>query len=88
MTAEELSKEFSHFINRADTSDIKTLVLGITNNHRTLQQCTFGLFMALIQEWKRLYESGYYDARNEFTCQKSKEIVENIEYMDLRPPLI
>jgi len=88
MDAKELAKEFSNFVNGAHTSDIKTFVSETANDHRTLQQQTFGVFMALIQEWAHLYDEGYYDARNEFTCRKSKEILDNVEFMDLRPPLI
>lgn len=88
LTTEELCKEFSTWINGAYSSDIKTFVESVTNDHRTLQQCTFTLVMGLIQAWAHAYDMDMYDGRNEFTCQKSKEILDKVENMEFRAPYI
>jgi len=41
-------------------------------DHRTLQQATFGLFLRTIEEWSK---QEHFDLRNEYTVQKSKEIM-------------
>lgn len=59
----------------------------ILSMHRTLQQNVFGLMLACIKAWAEL-EPNRYDARNAFTVEKSKEIVELLGKYNLRPPMI
>lgn len=42
--------------------------------HRTIQQQAFELMLTCIQTWAKLPEHGY-DLRNEYTVQKSREIM-------------
>lgn len=44
----------------------------VTNDHRTLQQAAFRLFMASVREWAT---HEHFDARNEATVTLSKRIV-------------
>ena len=43
------------------------------NEHRTLQQSMFGLFLRTIEEWSKQKR---YDLRNEYTVETSKKIME------------
>jgi hypothetical protein len=85
---EDFYKEFSRWINGAYTDDFREFAQLAMRDHRTLQQCTFSLLMTLIQEFAKAHDNGYYDARNEFSCAKAKEILEKIPDMDLRAPFI
>jgi len=55
--------------------------------HRTLQQTAFGAFLATVKAWAALAPS-HFDARNEFTVEKSREIVELLGQYNLRVPFI
>lgn len=89
MTAQELQKEFSKFLNGGGSDDFKEFALSVLDDHRTLQQSAFSLFMECLHVWAIAYDKGLYDARNEFTCKKSKEIITTIEGMDFhRAPFI
>ena len=48
----------------------------VTTNHRTLQQQSFGVFMACIQKWS---ETKNFDARNEYTIKTCKKIMEAVK---------
>lgn len=54
----------------------KEFAAEVTNDHRTLQQLTFGLFLECIREWAKDCDSGHFDARNEATVKASKRMVE------------
>jgi hypothetical protein len=45
-----------------------------TRFHRTLQQQVFSMFTALCKEWAEAHKDNRFDARNEYTCQMSKNI--------------
>ena len=44
----------------------------VMREHKTLQQNIFSLFLRTIEEWS---EQSHFDSRNEFTVNKSKEIM-------------
>lgn len=67
--------------------DVESFTDEFLNQHRTLQQNGFGAFLALIKAWAEL-PSGRYDQRNEFTVEKSREIVKALGEFNLRPPFI
>ena len=54
--------------------DSKEFIETILRGHRTLQQSTFELFLQVIKAWSELPEN-YYDDRNAYTVEKSKEIM-------------
>lgn len=86
---QEFQKLFSDFLNRGDSSDFKEFAQCVQCDHRTLQQSAFSLFMECLHVWAEAYDNGLYDARNEFTCKKAKEIVTTIEGMEFkRAPFI
>ncbi len=59
----------------------------LLRQHRTLQQTAFGTFLAVIDKWAGL-ESNPFDARNEFTVEQSRTIVEALGQYNLQPPFI
>ncbi len=59
----------------------------LLHQHRTLQQTAFGAFLAVIDKWAGL-ESNRFDARNEFTVEQSRKIVEALGQYNLKPPFI
>jgi hypothetical protein len=54
----------------------KDFVDAVTNDHRTLQQQTFGLFMSCIETWSK---SDRFDARNEYTIKMCKKMMESVK---------
>ena len=68
---------FSNFINGGHNKG--GFVDVITNDHRYLQQESFKIFLDCICSWARDYENGKYDARNEWACAISKQIVESLD---------
>ncbi len=59
----------------------------VMSEHRTLQQNTFGAFLALVKAWAELPVNRQ-DLRNEWTCKKSREIVAALGEYNLKPPYI
>jgi uncharacterized phage-like protein YoqJ len=72
LTPEQLVSELSTFANVMCPKSGE-VAAQITKEHRTIQQSIFGLFLRTIEEWSNQEN---YDYRNEFTVQKSKEIME------------
>lgn len=52
--------------------DANAFVEIVMREHRTLQQSLFLLFMACVTEWAK---QEHFDARNQYTVEKSREIV-------------
>lgn len=52
------------------------------SEHRTLQQSTMRLFIAIIREWS---QQEYYDLRNEATIKLSKKIINALDDTDYLP---
>jgi hypothetical protein len=71
LTPNELAHAVSKFIN-VSSSDHDEFAECVMRDHRTLQQATFGLFLRTIEEWSK---QEHFDLRNEYTVQKSKEIM-------------
>ena len=68
--------------------DVESFADEITRRtHRTLQQNAFGAFLATIKAWAGV-TSDRRDARNEWTCLRSREIVEMLGEYNLRPPYL
>jgi len=76
--AKELVERLSRFVNRHN--NMKLVVDGVTNDHRTLQQGMMRLFMACVQRWAEQYDKGegWYDLRNAATVKISKQIVSKL----------
>ena len=77
----------SRMVNRMGGGpEAEDFINAVTNDHRTLQQQTFGLFMKCIEKWSKTKN---FDARNEYTinlCKKMMEAVKD-DYFG-RPPMI
>ena len=87
MDAEQIQAELFRWLN--GSHDNAAFAEGVMDEHRTLQQSYFSLIMVTLQAWADMYDKGFYDGRNEFTCKKAKEIVTQIEFMDSgRAPFI
>jgi len=61
---------------------MKALVKNITNDHRTLQQWIFNLFLNTFIEWAQMYKQVAYDIRNEVACHMSYDICKYLGYID------
>jgi len=53
----------------------------VLNEHRTLQQSIFRLFIKTISQWAKLQEN-HYDLRNEYTVLTSRKIMKELEEDD------
>ena len=81
-----MAKMLSQFINGAGETEKQAFAKTVLQDHRTLQQETFDLFLRLCEQWAELQEN-WYDLRNEYTVKKSKEIVQLMEGL-MRAPFI
>lgn len=77
--AENAFQALSRLANAGGGDDGKEFVKLVTSDHRTLQQCMFGLFSKCIGEWAEAKESGMFDLRNEDTVNQCAEIVDKVE---------
>ena len=69
----EIVQEFSSWVNDFCHHN-SAFVEAVLNQHRTIQQQMFATFLACIEAWAKLPEHGY-DLRNQYTVQKSREIM-------------
>ncbi len=67
--------------------DVDVFAEELLRQHRTLQQNAFWAFLAAVKAWAELSENRY-DARNEFTVEQSRKIVEALGQYNLKPPFI
>ncbi len=67
--------------------DVDAFANEILRQHRTIQQTVFNAFLATVKAWAALAPS-HYDARNEFTVEQSRKIIEALGQYNLRVPLI
>ncbi len=67
--------------------DVEAFADEILRSHRTLQQTAFGAFLAVIDKWAGL-PANRFDARNEFTVEQSRKIVEALGRYNLKVPFI
>ena len=75
--AEIAALALSRMVNRMGGGpELTDFVNLVTNDHRTLQQQSFGVFMACIQKWS---ETKNFDARNEYTIKTCKKIMEAVK---------
>ena len=72
--AQALSKAVNNMT--FDKEVIKGFVEGLTQQHRTLQQCSMKALYAVIEEWATMADGGIYDARNRDTVEFCQKIVE------------
>lgn len=86
---QELADKLSRFVNGNSQECIQKLADTVLRDHRTLQQQTFGFFLICIRKWAALALSeSRYDARNEWTVQVCRQIVDWVEDVEDRPPFI
>lgn len=55
----------------------KEFAAAMMRQHRTLQQGSFRLMVACIEQWAKAYDDGWYDDRDAATVKASKEIWES-----------
>ena len=82
------AKELGNALN--DSSfDCESFATHITRcEHRTIQQLIFKALLELLGQWAADADSGNFDARNEFTVQTSKKILDAFEGEVPAPPYI
>lgn len=76
---EELGKMISEWQNSCSHENEKGLIEVITGDHRYLQQEHFKFMLKCMKVWAERYAEGRYDARNEWACKKSAEIIKLME---------
>jgi hypothetical protein len=84
--AREAAKNLADAVNEM-SFDVEAFADELLRQHRTIQQNTFGAFLATVKAWAGL-ESNRYDLRNEFTAESSRKIVEALGEYGLKPPFI
>lgn len=75
MSAKELAKEISDFVNSAYSSDVNELVKEMVNDHRTLIQLKANLVHKFVEELALLYKDHNYDQRNEDAVLWAKKVM-------------
>jgi len=75
--AKDAVEKLTRFVNNFSVNE-DAFVDALMREHRTLQQSTFGLFLRCCKRWSELNENQY-DARNEYTVQKSREIMKVVD---------
>lgn len=71
--ARAVVKEFSAWVNGMDHKNA-AFVEAVIQEHRTLQQQMFEVMLACMEAWAK---QEHFDARNEFTVSKCREIIEH-----------
>ncbi len=84
--AREAARNLAQAVNEMGF-DVDVFTDELLRQHRTLQQTAFGAFLATVKAWAALAPS-HFDARNEFTVEQSREIVEALGQYNLKPPFI
>ena len=78
-------KEFSSFVN-GRLSSPKRVGDELTNDHRYLVQEKFKVALAFLENLALNWHKGYYDARNEWACKLSAEMIDKLIDEDLYVP--
>lgn len=76
------ASEISNIVNNTLFSPLETGVQ-LSTDHRYLVNEEFKMFLHMIGQLSRNYETGNYDARNDFACKCSKVMVQALEEADL-----
>lgn len=76
--AREVAEMMSRFCN-VMTHNKEEFIEEMSYEHRTLQQCFTNLCFAWIRKCAEKHDDGNFDARNEWSCKVSKQIVEKVE---------
>ena len=84
--AREAARNLANAVNEMGF-DVDVFADELLRQHRTLQQNAFGAFLATVKAWAALSPSRF-DARNGFTVERSREIVELLGKYNLKPPFI
>ena len=73
--ATQLVRDFSKYVNNM-CCDTKLFARLVTNEHRTLQQTMFQAMLECMKMWSDAKANGRYDARNEYTVDTSRKIMD------------
>ncbi len=84
--AREAARNLANAVNEMGF-DVDVFADELLRQHRTLQQTAFGAFLATVKAWAEL-PANRFDLRNEFTVERSREIVETLGEFNLKPPFI
>ena len=84
--AREAARNLANAVNEM-SFDVDVFADELLCQHRTLQQSAFGALLASVKAWAALAPS-HFDARNEFTVEQSRKIVELLGEYNLKPPFI
>ncbi len=84
--AREAARNLANAVNEMGF-DVDVFADELLRQHRTLQQNAFGAFLAAVKAWAGL-PANRFDARNEFTVEQSRKIVEALGRYNLKVPFI
>lgn len=76
------ASQISNLVNNTTFSPLECGVQ-LSTDHRYLVNEEFKIFLHMVGQLSRNFETGNYDDRNEFACKCSKVIVEALEKADL-----
>lgn len=79
-TDELMARNISDYVNRSP-KNFEKCAEQMANEHRYLQGEMFDLCIKFIKKLALNYDSSNYDGRNQYACEKSKEICEKIAYI-------
>lgn len=94
MTREELQEIkdavslLSRVCNSFSTAEVaEVFSQAVRLEHRTLQQSMFRCFVKTMYDWAQDHKKGWYDLRNQATCEASTKFVKLFEDTGGYPPL-
>jgi hypothetical protein len=79
ITAEQLAYALERFANNSRTDKQEELADNLCRNHRTHQQSMFGLFIVWCKKLSENKKQGFYDARNEKSCEVASQVMDYME---------
>lgn len=87
--AERLAKDITHFVNSfSSKEETEFLANEMCKQHRTLQQSFANFVFQYIKKQAVMYDTNYYDARNEASVKIFKELSKILEKTGIILPYI
>lgn len=78
----QMAEQFADFVN-VSTHDKDNFAIGVTSDHRYLQQEMFNAMLKCVEHWADAHDSGRFDARNQYAVKASKAMIQGLKDADL-----
>ena len=82
-----IAEEIADFVNSLGC-DTEQFVKQMSTMHRTLQQSFTDLCFQWIRQCAKHHDDGNFDGRNEYSCEVCKKIVDAVDDVNFKMPLI